>query len=174
MNNLKIKQPARHTRKIASVVIYDCDGVLFDSTQRYKTMNNHDNKKVIDLDHWRKMSHLFYQDKPLTLSQKFRKDLLVKSRLVIIATAREFSQSWVDFINAEIGEPDALVFRNVNCSEKGAILKISGIKKVFENFKCQKIEPEKIKIYEDNAEYLKTLCDHFGCKGEYVPSQQGY
>lgn len=173
MNNTQIKTPARHTRKIASIVIYDCDGVLVSSAHRYRTKLK-GNKAVIDLDYWRKKSGLYWQDTPLTLSQKFQKDLLVKSRLVIIATAREYSEAWVNFIHNTIGEPDALVFRPEYSEEKGAMLKIRGIEKVLENFNCQNFEPEKIRIYEDNHEYLKVLCDHFGCRGEYVPSKQGH
>ena len=120
------------------------------------------------------MSVNYWQDKPLPLTKKFKKDLLVNNRLVIIATAREFSQSWVDFIHTEIGEPDALVFREVGSNIGGAELKIKGITEVLKQFNCVSIDSSKITVYEDNHEYLKALCDHFKCSGEYIPSQQGH
>jgi hypothetical protein len=158
--------------KYNTVSIYDLDGVVIDSTHRYRTIN-HNGNKVMDLQHWRDNEHLAHHDELLPHAERYKRDIAIKSKLVIIATAREMKQPDFNFINSQLGRPCAMVYRKIGDTRKGAALKIQGIEKVLSAARV-KVDPSKMVVYEDNHNYLKDICQHFKCLGVYVPSNQGY
>ena len=155
-----------------TVSVFDLDGVVIDSTHRYRT-KDHNGDKVIDLQHWRENEHLATHDKLLPHADIYRKALTVKSKLVIVATAREMKEPDFSYIRDNLGQPDAMVYRKINDTRKGSALKIEGIEKVL-HVASVKIDPRKMIVYEDNHNYLRDICQHFKCVGVYVPSDQGY
>lgn len=152
---------------IRKVSIYDMDGTIVDSTHRYRVTA--DNK--IDLQFWRDNQHLAMQDSLLPMAEQYKKDLADNECYVIIATARVMNEPDFRFVNEILGTPDYLISRKEGDSISGGLLKINGLAKFFNLKSFQNAE---FTFYEDNATYLKTVCDRFGIRGVYIPSKQGH
>jgi hypothetical protein len=75
------------------------------------------------------------------------------------------------FIDEILGKPDYIISRKPDDDISGATLKINGLTKFFnlKNFRNASAV-----FYEDNASYLKAVCDRFKIRGVYVPSEQGH
>lgn len=151
--------------------IYDMDGTIVCSMHRYRIKDN----GKIDLDHWRDNEPLAYKDKLLPLAKQYQEDISRDDTITIIATARVLHNPDDEFIRDILGTPNAIIARGPNDTRSGGELKIKGLAKLF-NLKGFKGIND-IVFYEDNATYLKTVCDHFkqlGMIGVYVPSNQGH
>lgn len=156
--------------QISRVEIYDMDGTIVDSTGRYRTMIK-DGKEVIDLEYWRANEFRAMEDKLLPLAEKYKADLADPSCYVIIATARVLNEPDMQFIREVLGMPNHIISRKPDSAISGGLLKINGLAKFFNlrNFKNAAFT-----FYEDNATYLKTVCDKFNIRGVYIPSNQGH
>lgn len=155
---------------IKKIAIFDMDGVLVDSSWRYRVSAN-DNTKI-DLQFWRDNEKGAYFDELLPMAIEYQEMLENPEYYVIIATARTMnSASWA-FIDDKLGKPDSIIYRADNDNRGGADMKIAGLKKIL-NLK-QFREIKDITVFEDNAKYLKSICDYFKCKGVYIPSKQGH
>lgn len=157
---------------IKRIAIYDMDGTIVDSSHRYRTVKGADGKEKIDLQHWRDNQPLAMLDSLLPLSAQYRADLADPDCYVIIATARVMNAPDWQYVKEILGEPDHFICRNGdNDARGGAALKISGLAKFFnlKNFRNAQAT-----FYEDNAQYLKAVCDRFAIRGVYVPSVQGH
>ena len=156
--------------------VFDIDGVLLDSTHRYRTIQTENGEKL-DLAHWRKNEKFCYHDRPLVLAEKYKKLLNQKNAYVIIATSRIIKRNDYRLIKVKLGLPHAIVSRNNN-AQKGGFLKLQGILSVMDKANLYNIK--KINIYEDNIEYLKIMAD--GLKNAlniqpnafYIVSNQGH
>jgi hypothetical protein len=153
---------------INRVSVYDMDGTIVCSLHRYRTDAS---GKRIDLQHWRDNSHLAMEDSLLPLAVQYQADLLDPHCYVIIATARVMGDADWSFVNQILGRPDYFISRKPNDTQSGKTLKTSGLAKFFnlKNFRSAAWT-----FYEDNAEYLKAVCDRFNIRGVYIPSQQGH
>jgi hypothetical protein len=151
---------------IKRIAIYDMDGTIVDSTHRYRTINN-----KIDIQYWRDNQHKAMEDKLLPLAEQYKADILDAECYVIIATARVMNEPDYRFIDEILGKPDYIISRKPNDDKSGAALKINGLTKFFnlKNFKDASTV-----FYEDNASYLKAVCDRFKIRGIYIPSEQGH
>lgn len=156
--------------KIKKVSIYDMDGTIVCSMHRYRTIIG-DNGERIDLDYWRENEYKALGDSLLPLSAQYKADLSDKNCYVIVATARVLRTNDYTFITDILGEPDYIISRIDGDSISGGKLKINGLAKFFNlnNFKDAEFT-----FYEDNAQYLKAVCDRFNIKGVYIPSKQGH
>lgn len=157
---------------IKKIDVFDIDGVLLDSTHRYRTLSTKKGEKI-DLRHWRENEHLFFNDKKLPTSLQYEKCLNAKNTFVIIATSRILSPKEYEFIDLTLGFPDSMVSRSHN-KQKGGLLKCEGIQRVIQDCNLQHVKMENMTIYEDNIQYLKVICDYFKCCGVYIPSAQGH
>ena len=151
---------------IRKVSIYDMDGTIVCSMHRYRTING-----KIDLAYWRENQHLAMNDSLLPMAKQYQADLLDPECYVIIATARVMNEPDYSFVNNVLGKPDYLISRKDGDSISGGILKIRGLTKFFNLKNFQNAE---VTFYEDNATYLKTVCDRFKIRGVYIPSDQGH
>jgi len=153
---------------IKRLAIYDMDGTIVCSLHRYRTMPC---GSKIDLAYWRENEFRAMGDSLLPLAAQYQADLADAECYVIIATARVIREADMLFINTVLGKPDYLISRKDGDSISGGQLKINGLHKFFnlKNFKNAAAI-----FYEDNATYLKTVCDKFNIRGVYVPSQQGH
>ena len=151
---------------IKTIAIYDMDGTIVDSTHRYRTIDG-----KIDLQYWRDNQHRAMQDTLLPLYEQYKKDIADTNCYVIIATARVMNEPDYLFVDTILGKPDYIISRKEGDSISGGLLKINGLSKFFnlKNFKNAVAV-----FYEDNATYLKTVCDKFNIKGVYIPSNQGH
>jgi hypothetical protein len=153
---------------IKMIKIYDMDGTIVDSTHRYKTL---DCGTKIDLQYWRDNEYLAYNDSLLPLAEQYKLDIQNPECYVIIATARIIRDEDMRFIQDKLGMPNYIISRKENDSRSGGLLKVLGLKKFFnlKNFKQAKAV-----FFEDNVNYLKTVCDYFDIEGVYIPSKQGH
>lgn len=152
---------------IKKVSIYDMDGTIVCSMHRYKI----DSTGKIDLQYWRDNQHLAMDDKLLPLAKQYQKELLDPEIYVIIATARVMNEPDYHFVNIVLGKPDFLISRKEGDSISGGKLKINGLTKFFN---LKNFANAEFTFYEDNATYLKTVCDYFNIRGVYIPSNQGH
>ena len=151
---------------IKRVAIYDMDGTIVCSLHRYRAIDN-----KIDLAYWRDNEHKAYDDSLLPLADQYKADLADPSCYVIIATARILRDEDMRFIQDKLGMPNYIISRKEGDNISGGLLKIRGLQKFFNlrNFKNAVYT-----FYEDNAAYLKAVCDKFNITGVYIPSQQGH
>lgn len=148
------------------IAIYDMDGTIVCSLHRYKTING-----KIDLDYWRANEYKAMNDSLLPLADKYKEDLADKNTYVIIATARVIRKADLEFINTKLGKPNYIISRKDGDNISGGLLKIKGLIKFFN---LKQFKKESTTFYEDNATYLKAVCDYFNIKGVYIPSNQGH
>lgn len=151
---------------IKRVSIYDMDGTIVCSLHRYRTIGD-----KIDLAYWRENEFRAMDDSLLPLAEQYKEDLADPECYTIIATARVLHAPDKKFIEEVLGNPDYIISRAPDDSRSGGLLKVLGLQKFFnlKNFKNASFV-----FYEDNATYLKTVCDKFKIRGVYVPSQQGH
>jgi hypothetical protein len=151
---------------IRKVSIYDMDGTIVCSMHRYRAVDG-----KIDLQYWRDNQHLAMNDSLLPMAKQYQADLSDPACYVIIATARVMNEPDYAFVQNVLGQPDYLISRNEGDSISGGKLKINGLTKFFN---LKNFANAEFTFYEDNATYLKTVCDKFGIRGVYVPSSQGH
>jgi len=156
-------------KTVKRVSVYDMDGTIVCSLHRYRTVNGADGIERIDLPYWRENEYRAGDDSLLPLAEQYKQDLQDENCYVIIATARVLNSPDRKFIREILGQPDAIISRAANDSRSGGLLKVLGLKKYYQAFNqadwC---------FYEDNAAYMKTVCDYFNIRGVYVPSKQGH
>lgn len=157
--------------QIKRVSIYDMDGTIVCSLHRYRTYTCPAGIEKIDLQYWRDNQHRAYDDSLLPMAEQYKRDLQCPDTYVVIATARVLGQPDREFIRDILGQPDHIISRAAEDTRSGGLLKILGLTKFFnlKNFKNAEFT-----FYEDNATYLKTVCDHFNIRGVYIPSKQGH
>jgi hypothetical protein len=153
---------------IRRVSIYDMDGTIVCSMHRYRT---DETGKRIDLQYWRENEHKAMKDSLLPLAAQYKADIADPECYVIIATARVLNMPDKMFIDGILGSPDYIISRKPNETISGAVLKIRGLTKFFN---LQNFRGAAFTFFEDNAAYLKAVCDRFKIRGVYVPSNQGH
>lgn len=154
------------------VRIYDMDGTIVCSLHRYRTIYDSAGVERIDLGYWRENEHRALGDSLRPLAEQYKQDLACRDTYVIIATARVLRGPDWQFIQKTLGMPNHVISRADNDSRSGGLLKVLGLKKLFALKQFHGVED--IVFYEDNINYLKSVCDHFGIRGVYVPSEQGH
>jgi len=162
---------------IKKCYIFDIDGVLLDSSHRYKLGLSKEGKARIDLDHWRANEHKTVEDKPLPLEAHYKKVLSQKNSFVIIATSRIMSAIDYQVIEQKLGKPHALISRLTN-EQKGGDLKLNGVIRVLSDLNLNNIDT--FHIFEDNIHYLRHIADgikqHYNIQphAHYIVSNQGH
>lgn len=149
--------------------IYDMDGTIVCSLHRYRTVIDSAGLEKIDLGYWRENEYRAMGDSLLPLANEYQADLVDPDTIVVIATARVLNTPDVVFINTVLGTPDYIVSRAADDTRSGGLLKILGLKPILEKYSS-----DDVIFFEDNATYLKTVCDFFSITGVYVPSKQGH
>lgn len=160
---------------LTEINIFDCDGVLLDSSHRYKSMIRHDGAEVIDLAHWIENEHLAYHDSPLpTALKEYVASLKNPNAYTIIATAAIVCDNRIKCLRDKIGLPDYIIGRkNRQDTRGGAELKIAGLRQLL-SLKQFDVARHNMTMIEDNLSYLTKICKAFNCRGIYVPSGQGH
>ena len=156
---------------IKQISVYDMDGTVIDSSHRYKTQIGADGVERIDLQYWIDNEHKTLGDSLLPMAKQFKDDMKNPEVFVIIATARIWCDLSKEFAAREGLAGHVIARKDRNDNRGGAELKISGINKLLG---LKQFKNAKIKVFEDNVNYLKTLCDRFDAIGVYVPSVQGH
>ncbi len=150
------------------LAVYDMDGCIVCSLHRYRTIEG-----KIDLKYWRDNEYRSYSDGLRPMHKQYLLDLADPLCIVIVATARVMRDSCDQFVRDKLGTPNAIISRRDGDERSGTVLKVKGLKKLF-NLKGFQGFHSAI-MYEDNISYLKAVCDSFpGFIGVYVPSEQGH
>lgn len=158
---------------IKSIHIFDFDGTLVDSSHRYRTQICADGVERIDLPHWIENEDKALNDTPLPLVARYRELCNDPAAFVIVATARIWCDLSRRFVELHDMKPQHVIARrDRNDTRGGAALKINGIRKLRNLRQFQ--NAREIHVYEDNINYLKTMCDTLGAVGHYFPSKQGH
>lgn len=158
--------------KVNKIRVYDMDGTIVCSMHRYRTVVKEDGSEAIDLQYWRENEYRALEDKLLPMSEQYKKDISDPSVFTVIATARVLNEPDLLFIRDTLGEPDYIISRPSGFTGSGAKMKLSGLRKLLNLKQFSGIKD--IIFYEDNVNYLKTVCDALGIVGVYVPSKQGH
>lgn len=159
------------TNTINRVAIYDMDGTIVCSLHRYRTIID-DNGERIDLQYWRDNEYRAGDDSLLPLAEQYKRDLADRNCFTIIATARILRGPDLAFIAEKLGNPDYIISRPEDETISGGTLKIQGLRKVWDML--PDIAKQNAVFYEDNIQYLKSVCDYFKIRGVYMPSKQGH
>lgn len=148
------------------VHIFDIDGVLIDSSHRFKT----DENGKIDLEHWNANKHLCVYDSLLPHSEGYIQDVINPEIYTVIATARNFSNLEWEVFNDLLPYPDHFIHRAEN-DERGSIaMKIAGLKKLFA---LRQFHGKRKFFFEDTETVLNAVCRAIGAIPVHVPSNQG-
>lgn len=166
---------------IKEVHVFDCDGVLVDSSARYKTVIGADNIERIDLQYWRDNEYRAYDDKVTDFAKSVYQPMLYDvdnntGIYPIIATARTLGEADERFIMDKLGCPPHIIYRKNHDNRGGAVIKINGLRKLLSLKPFKGVT--KIFVYEDNIKYLHDICvafkGKFEVKGTFIPSNQGH
>ena len=156
---------------IKRIRIYDMDGTVVCSLHRYRTVAASCGTEKIDLQYWRENEYRAMDDSLLPLAEQYKQDLQREDTYVVIATARVLNTPDREFIRSVLGQPDHIISRAADDTRSGGLLKVLGLQKLLNLKQFQDLDTI---FYEDNTSYLKTVCDHFGIMGVYIPSKQGH
>ena len=152
---------------IKRVHVYDLDGVLVDSSHRYRNTES----GAIDLQHWiaNRTPANIALDKILPRVAEYLEDLANPFCYVIICTSRETNQADIDFIANSLGAPDKLIMRPIGNTENDAILKRRQLQRMFNLRQFAKLPRV---LWEDNPKNINALRDLFS-RIIFVQSNQG-
>jgi len=155
---------------IKFVDIFDCDGVLLDSSHRYRTMPCNTR---IDLNYWIEncTPEKIWNDSLLPMARYYAECLENIEHYVIIATARVCQQADFDSINFKLGKPQKFICREKGDHQSGITLKLAGLKPL-KNLK--QFRNAQFRIFEDNKAYMHGVGDVLNAEKFYIPSMQGH
>lgn len=148
-----------------TIAIFDCDGVLVDSSHRYRNLPC----GSIDLEYWRENStpEMIARDRLLPMSRLYRTMLADSRYMVIIATARQCGPADFAYFRDVLGMPHNLIFRHANDTSADWKLKYRELREI--------ITPERRALmFEDNALTIAKLRRRMPhVRYHYVESKQG-
>lgn len=158
---------------IKEIHVFDMDGTIVSSLHRYRT---DETGKRIDLKYWREndIPEKIAKDSLLPHAAQYAKSLADPTVYVIIATARacNVNDANYEFVCRHLGLPDKFIHREgENDSRGGAELKIAGIKPLLN---LQQFAKAKVKVWEDNIDYLMKMVNALGADGKLVYSAQRF
>ena len=134
--------------------VYDLDGVLADTSHRYR--NKPDGS--IDLDYWRAncTQQQIAKDKTLPLAVQYMEDCLNPEIYTVICTAREYHPFDIAWIWGYLGAPDKLIMRPTGDARPDAELKAA---KLGQLFSLKQFANLPRKFWDDNPRNLDG-CRH--------------
>lgn len=114
---------------IKKIHVYDLDGVLVDTSHRYR--NKPDG--TIDLEYWNLMrtKENIAKDKILERAKIYLADCLNPRIYTIICTARMWHVNDIEFIVGRLGAPDKLIMRPEGNMEADGVLKARALSRLF-------------------------------------------
>ena len=153
---------------IKQIHIYDMDGVLVDSSHRYRNKSD----GTINLDYWLKNSvpEKIALDSLLPMAEQYRRDLADPETYVVICTSRIEYIHDIHFIRTVLGLPDKLIMRPPGNTEGDAILKRRAL-----SMFCNLIQFRNAvkRFWDDNRKNLDAVRE-LGIKCFYIESNQGH
>jgi len=154
---------------INKIEIFDCDGVLVDSSHRYRNLPN----GSIDLDYWiaNNTPDKVANDSLLPHVSRYRDSLKNAEAYTIIATARLCRMHDLEYFRDRLGFPQKLICRKDGDTRKDWVLKAAGIRRLLN---LRQFKNAAVTMWEDNPvtiENLKRLFPYW--RFNFVESNQG-
>lgn len=149
--------------------IFDCDGVLVDSSHRYRNLST----GSIDLDYWieNNTPEKVAKDELLPTVADYRESLSDSSRFTIIATARQCAAHDFEFFRARLGLPQHIIYRKPGDSRQDWKLKYVGLRRLLN---LRQFQNRAVRLWEDNPvtiENFRRIFPHWDYR--YIQSNQG-
>lgn len=143
--------------------VYDVDGVLVDSSHRYRNLPD----GSIDLTYWKDNAHKVNEDTLLPHVAQYRADCKSSEIYVIVCTARELHPRDLAFITGTLGKPNKIIMRPIGDNTPDAILKTRALSRLFNLRQFAKLPRF---LFEDNPRNIAALSKLF-TRAYYIPSQ---
>lgn len=136
--------------------VYDLDGVLVDTSHRYRNLPN----GTIDIEYWlaNRTAEKIAQDKLLPLARQYMKDCANPEIYTVICTARMYHVLDIQFIVGYLGAPDKLIMRPEGDLTADGLLKRRQLQRIFNLRQFQKLPR---KFWDDNPKNLHACRDLF-------------
>jgi hypothetical protein len=134
--------------------VYDCDGVLVDSSHRYRN----DASGKIDLEYWKANTHRAANDSLLPTARQYVDDVLNPFIYVIVCTAREIDTFTPRFFADNMAMPNNLIMRPRGNNTQDSKLKRSQLSRLFNLRQFAKLPRV---LWEDNPRNIDALRDLF-------------
>ncbi len=136
--------------------VYDCDGVLVDTSHRYRNLSN----GSIDLAYWiaNRTEEKIKKDKLLPLAKQYMSDCLNPEIYTMLCTARVYPPLDIAFIVSYLGYPDYLMMRPHGNVEADAMLKRRQLQRLFN---LKQFKPLPRFFWEDSAKNIDACRDLF-------------
>lgn len=150
-----------------SIHIYDIDGVLVDSSRRYRETNG-----KIDLNHWtanRNQSQ--FADCLLPMAEQFTSQVFNPDMFVGIATARQLTLEEYIWLSDNLPVPHMVVSRAAGDERSSICQKVDGIRRELAKFFRYPYIPP-IYYYDDNLTVAQGVAAQIGGIPVHVPSNQ--
>lgn len=146
--------------------IYDVDGVLLDSTHRFRTLPC----GIVDLAHWTDNRHFACNDTYLPLARQFIEDCLAPEVYTIVCTARQMHlEEWLAWERL-FPMPDQFLSRAKGDSRGSIAMKTAKLRKVLSLRQFSGLP----RVYwEDTKDILDAVSAAVGARGVFVQSSQG-
>lgn len=125
--------------------VFDCDGVLVDSSHRYRNLSN----GSIDLDYWLEncTPEKIAADKLLPTAKRYQESLENPNVYTIIATARQVREPDLEFFRSRLGYPQHLIARKIGQTTPDWKLKIIGLRRLLN---LRQFKNRAVTVWEDN------------------------
>lgn len=143
--------------------VYDLDGVLVDTSHRYRNKAN----GSIDLDYWIAHSHKVDCDTLLPLASQYASDCLNPEIYTVLCTARQQHPRDIAFIQGRLGVPNKLIMRPYGDNTPDAKLKRRFLARLF-NLRQFKTLPRF--FWEDNPLNI-AACENLFTRCFFIPSE---
>lgn len=153
---------------IEKIHVYDMDGVLVDTSHRYRNLPD----GRIDLEYWfaNRTPEKIAQDKLLPLATQYKTDLADPQTYVVICTSRMMHKYDLHFISTVLGMPNKLCMRAVDDTRNDAIIKRQTLSRLF-NLRQFKNLP---RFFWDDNKINIEACKHLFTKCIHIKSNIAY
>ena len=130
---------------VDKVEIFDCDGVLVDSSHRYRNLPN----GSIDLNYWiaNNTPDNVAKDTLLPHINRYRDSLKDAKAYTVIATARQCKMHDLEYFRDRLGFPQKLIFRREGDIRKDWVLKAMGLRRLLT---LRQFKDAAVTMWEDN------------------------
>jgi phosphoglycolate phosphatase-like HAD superfamily hydrolase len=151
------------------ICVFDCDGVLVDSSHRYRNLPT----GSIDLPYWLEncTPEKIAADRLLPTAEIYRECLNNPNIYTVIATARQVQQHDLEYFRDRLGFPQHLIARKVGEKTPDWLLKFRGLRRLLN---LRQFAGKPVSLYEDNPVTLSKFAELFPHWNLiHIPSNQG-
>jgi|SRR5210317_473053 hypothetical protein len=143
---------------IKKIHVYDLDGVLVDTSHRYRNLSN----GSIDLNYWlaNHTRENIQRDRLLPLASQYQRDCESREIYTVICTARVRHDWDVEYIASELGLPNKLIMRTPNDMTPDGAYKLRELQRIFNLRQFAKLPRY---YWEDNIRNIRATFNLWTC-----------